>query len=695
MSRSIYIASVSALMALYAVPPSAAQQDPERILDKVSVDDVRPQSLTAQTAEGAAESLSTLAGAGSVIDAETLRTTRAQSLADALRLAPGVFAAPRFGDEDLRLSIRGSGIVRTGHGKGVLVLRDGVAVNQADGNFDPPVLDFASASHITVLRGGAALGVGASTLGGVIETHSKTGSTHPGASVSYSTGSFGYQRASADIGGARGRFDAFASVTAGEADGYREQSATDTLRVSANTGLRLAENLETRLFAGLVETDALWPGTLTRAEYLADPGRAAVVSIRRDQRSDIDQKFLSSRTVLDLGTGQLSLTAGWNDRFKFHPTPGGILNESSETLSTGLLWSSSPDHGPWFTEAGVRYAAMDQDATTFAYAGGLNSPVSSLPGALLSDRVREATNTEAYARLGYQIRPALVLSGSLAYLSTDRNEARSAIDPTTSPAFDLSFEEWLPGLGLVWRPAETWSAFASLTRTAEAPTFFDLGGNQPLQPDRIPRLRIQTADTIEVGTRGRISGWRWDATVYHARIDGELQRLDAAGALNPPILNADKTLRTGLELASELEVTDGLWTAGPSLTLAGKYDWLWARFDDDALYGDNRIAGVPEHSAFVEARFGFGERFSLTPNLTWRGPTRTDLYNTISAEATLIVGLNAALEVDNIKLWVEGRNLTDERWVSSVNVVNRAQANSGLFFPGDAASIYAGLSLRR
>ncbi len=695
MFRTLCFASASALLACQATPVAHPQEDPERVLDTVSVDETRRPSLTAQTAEEAARALETLAGAASIIDAETLRATRTATLADALRLAPGVFAAPRFGDEDLRLSIRGSGIVRTGHGKGLLVIRDGTVINQADGNFDPPVLDFASASHVTILRGGAALGTGASTLGGVIETHSKTGVTHPGAGLSYSAGSFGYQRASAEIGGALERFDAFAAITAGEADGYRAQSATDTLRISANAGLRLSERIETRLFAALVESDALWPGTLTRAQFEADPGAAAFVSQRRNQKTDIDQKFLSSRTVFDLGPGAITVTAGWNDRFKNHPTPGGILLEDSRTWSGGLLWSSAPAAGPWQTEAGLRYASMDQDATTFAYAGGLNAPNSALPGAVSADRVREATNTEVYGRLGYQITPGLTLSGSLAYLSTDRVERRGVLDPTTSPAYDIAYEEWLPGAGLVWRPGENWSVFAALTRTAEAPSFFDLGGNQPLQPDRIPRLRMQTADTAEIGTRGRRGAFRWDATLYHSRLDGELLRLDAAGALNPPILNAGKTLRTGIELGGEAGFDQILFAGGPSLVLAGKYDWLWARFDDDPVYGDNRVPGVPEHAAYAEARFGFGEHLSFNPNLTWRGSTRTDLFNTVSAEAAVLVGLNVSLDVGKTRLWIEGRNLTDERWVSAVNVVNQAQANSALFFPGDAASIYAGISLRR
>lgn len=694
MFTMLLLGAAPAALASASVSSETALEGGEGI-DRIIITGRQSPSLTADTAEDARRRAEAISGAASVIDAAGLQTQRTQTLADALRLAPGVFAAPRFGDEDLRLSVRGSGIVRTGHGKGVLLIRDGVVVNQPDGNFDAPVFDFASASHITLLRGAAALGAGATTLGGVIEVNSRTGLTHPGARIEASGGSFNMRRAAGQIGGTHGQLDGFFAASAGRSDGYRENAETRSLRLSANAGYRFSDTLETRLYAAYVESDALWPGTLTRAQFEADPRQAAPVSLARRQATDIEQTFLSSRTVWAPGAHQITAALGWNDRFKYHPTPGGILEEDSQTWSAALTWSWAEPASRLSVSAGLRHADMDQDATTFAYAGGVNSPQSADKGAVSSDRVRSAANTEAWARAGFEVSDTLTLTASLAAFRTERDDQPAAGDPGANPAYSRTYEAVMPGVGLIWRAGETWSVFASLARSAEAPSLFDLGGNAPLQADGVPRLSLQTADTIEAGVRGAAGAARFDVTLYHGRIKGELLRLDAAGALNPPIINADRTLRTGLEAAGEIEVSEALFGAGPGLTLAGKYDWSWFRFDNDPVYGSNRVAGIPEHAAFGEARLRFSEHVTLTPNLTWRGRTRTDLANTVSAKASVLFGLGAAFERGPVRFWIDGRNLTDERWVSAVNVVNQAGANSGLFFPGDGRSVYAGIALSR
>ncbi len=54
---------------------------------------------------------------------------------DALALTLGVFAPPKWG-QDTRLSIRGSGLARNFHLRGVRLLQDGIPINQADGSGD-------------------------------------------------------------------------------------------------------------------------------------------------------------------------------------------------------------------------------------------------------------------------------------------------------------------------------------------------------------------------------------------------------------------------------------------------------------------------------------------------------------------------------------------------------------------------------
>lgn len=656
-------------------------------------------ALTADLPEDARRAVDRIPGGASVIDLAEAEGRRNATLADVLRLAPGVFAAPRFGPEDLRLSIRGSGLVRTGHAKGLLVLRDGVMLNAADGNFDPPTLNLGAASHLTILRGPAALGAGATTLGGVIALESQTGRTAPGFNLNAQGGSFESWGIDASGGVANDRVDGFVAFGTSGTEAYRQQAATRSHRLTGNVGLRLSPTLETRLFAGHVDFDSKWPGVLTRAEYEADPRQASLVAVRRDQDNNIRQSHIASRSVWADGPHQVTLALGYDDRFKDHATPQGILEEATETLTGSLVYALGAATGPepFALSLGIRGATSDQQARTFGYAGGLMSPTSAWKGALANSRDRKAGTIELFGRAEYALTPTLVATGSLAAVWTDRRDAPAADNPGGgNPAFKAQYDAVLPGAGLLWRPRDNVTFFAGWAQSFEAPAFFDLGGNAPLQPDRIPRLRAQTADTIELGTRGRAGAFRWDITLYHSWVRGELLRLDAAGALNPPIVNADRTLRTGLESAATLDLGQTLGLAADVLQLAAKWDWSRFRFDSDPVLGNNRVPGIPEHNAYVELVAEPVAGLVLRPNLTIRSSTRTDLFNTPGAQADgfFLVGLGGHYEIGPLRLWVDARNLADKRHVSAVNVVNRATAASALFFPGDGRAIYAGITTR-
>jgi iron complex outermembrane receptor protein len=690
--------SFALLVALAAPPVSANDDDPSEQRERITVIGERDGSLTTDTPDEARAKADRIAGAASVLDLADTEGRRNATLADVLRLAPGVFAAPRFGQEDLRLSVRGSGISRTGHAKGVLVIRDGVPVNAADGNFDPPALDLEAGSHLSILRGYSALGVGATTLGGALVLESRTGRNSEGVRAAIDGGSFGTWRVAGSAGVAGEIVDGFIAVSRSAHDGFREQAETDALRLSGNVGWQVAPGLETRLFAGHAEIDSLWPGVLTRAEFEANPRQASLVALRRDQDNNIRQSFVSSRTAYSTGIHRVTLALGYDDRFKDHATPNGILLESNQSVTGSLVYelgsSSDPLARP-FT-IGVRAMNTDQQAETIGYAGPLNSAVSSQPGALSASRDRRARNLELFTRGELPLTENLVASASLAAVWTDRRDGSGPGDPLTAPpAYDISYDDVLPGVGLIWQPRGDIMVFGGWSQTFEAPSFFDLGGNVPLQADRLPRLRAQNADTFELGTRGRSGGLAWDVTLFHSRIDGELLRLDAAGALNPPIVNANKTTRTGLEAAISYDLASLLGGEAGANLISAKWDWLDARFDDDPVYGNRRVAGVPEHNAYIELQVQPVSGFVLRPNLTIRSRTETDMFNTAgqAAEGFVLAGLSARYDLGKVALWVDGRNLTDRRWVSAVNVVNRSIATSALFFPGDGRSVFAGVTL--
>lgn len=125
---------------------------------------------------------------------------RLQSLQDALGSEPGIVLQEFFGGLDQpRLSIRGSGIQSNPVNRGVLLLQDGLPLNEADGSFVISTLEPRNSALIAVRRGGNAENPSATTLGGELDFQSVV--ADQANSISVNGGSFGRKSLSAGLGG--------------------------------------------------------------------------------------------------------------------------------------------------------------------------------------------------------------------------------------------------------------------------------------------------------------------------------------------------------------------------------------------------------------------------------------------------------------------------------------------------------------
>ena len=72
-----------------------------------------------------------------------------------------------------------------------------------------------------------------------------------------------------------------------------------------------------------------------------------------------------------------------------------------------------------------------------------------------------------------------------------------------------------------------------------------------------------------------------------------------------------------------------------------------------------------------------------------------DYQNTLKAPLYAVASLNAGWTVsEGVSLFVDLRNLTDERYVSNFSAVTDARvASTAVFFPGDGRSLFLGLRL--
>ena len=212
--------------------------------------------------------------------AKVYRDRRAGTLVDALGYAPGVFVQPRFGADEARISIRGSGLQRTFHGRGLVVLQDGSPINLADGastcrrsNRCPRATSacIAVRTHWSTARRRWAARSISSRPPATMRRPSRCARK-----AARST----YRRAQVAAAGTSARADGYASLTGMSQDGYRDHAVQETYRLFANAGFASTTRSTARLYFTKVDTRSQLPGNLTFAEFQRDPSLAAPATSR-------------------------------------------------------------------------------------------------------------------------------------------------------------------------------------------------------------------------------------------------------------------------------------------------------------------------------------------------------------------------------------------------------------------------------
>ena len=184
------------------------------------------QSSTTLVVTGTREPLAPdrLAADVAVIDAQTLRNTTADSLADVLRREAGVQLSRNGGPgQSSGVFIRGAASQQT------VVLVDGVRIGSATlGSAALESLPLAAIERVEVLRGPGSSLVGADAVGGVVQVFTRRGTDGLQLSARAAVGGYGSRELSGGVRGAQGMFDYAASASSDRSSGTSALRAGDT-----------------------------------------------------------------------------------------------------------------------------------------------------------------------------------------------------------------------------------------------------------------------------------------------------------------------------------------------------------------------------------------------------------------------------------------------------------------------------------
>jgi iron complex outermembrane receptor protein len=672
-----------------AEAPAESQQ-----LEAVVVED---EALTASDA--AEDETNEVSGGANLIRSDELARGTVGTIGDVLDFQPGIYAQSVNGGEATRLSIRGSGIVRSGFlfGWGNVLNLDGQRLYGASGNpyeaVEPLAID-----HVQVLRGANAFEYGPLSLGGSINYVTKTGYDSAPFQARFEVGSFGYTHEQVSSGGVHGKFDYYVSLTRFDKDGYRDNTNSYSTRLVANLGYRFSDQASTRFFFRVAEQYQEDAGFLNKAQLDDDPEQSQFGEQVRDR--------VNPGTIVIGNTTNLGI-------------------DEKSNVEIGSQYDSSPidtvHGGPtqvffdFLQLAGsVRYKRSDE-----LFGRRSNTLVSFIGHRVLKNRwlsklVQPETNQAL--RIAHQSDYTFVainetelfdhfwleLGGAAIFQHRETSIEAGANPALVGRSFARDFENLVPKAALRYEITPRTQVFANASGAIDTPSSNSYIRTDPLYvPQEFLNLNAAKSVTVEVGTRGQESIVGWNLSAYRSWVEDELLTVQIAPMVTTSS-NASPTIHQGVEAGIDLQ----LWKYARGeekeplhqIVLRQSYTWNDFKFEDDDQFGDNRLAGVPIHLYQAELAYENSAGFYVGVNAeTSLAEYPADFANTIDNDAYGVLGGRIGYQQPEkgLEVFVQVRNALDETYAPVVApIFNANGSDSNVYAPGEGRSVNGGVAYR-
>jgi len=614
-------------------------------------------------------------GSSSFNSAEFWQEQRAVNVKDILDFVPGVFAQQRNGAESTRLSIRGSGLGRQFQGGGLLLLQDGIPLNSADGSFDFQAIDPWLIDYVSVYRGGNGLALGGANLGGVIQLGSAQPHADETGYVRLSSGSFNTQRAmiSSTFSNNSDSFRIRASHF--NQDGFRQQNQQRSNRYDLQYSKQSAGGFNHRFGLYHLNTLAELPSSLSQELINEDPRQSRSFNIFGNFNRDLTLSRLSYQLSDDNLKASFFISRKQLDNPVFT-----YINRDSDDTGINLTWNKQRHHFHFNTIWG------QQDELRRENEAGQ-------PGMQRLSRQQDAQTTSA----GYLYQLPLIHNNNRTILKLDLAlqaiHAKRKIKETfpETIASDRNYSQLNPRVAISYRPQNNTKWFASLTRSFEPPTFAEL--NNGNQPGINSPIKAQSANTLEIGNVTELQHLSWDISLYYSQIDDEFIRFRFPEG-NTSTTNAKNSIHWGLEALFNVAITENIISEGDELNWTNNYQNNQFLLDNDAVFSNNKIPGIPEHYFQSRLNYKHSSGWQIMPNIEWvPSGYYIDLANTVKTDNYLLTGLSIIYKQSNKLQWYfDAKNLNDQTYIStSLPIPDAGGEDGNYFYSGESRNITAGL----
>ncbi len=556
-----------------------------------------------------------------VLDQAKVTEFRGYGLNEALSAVPGVLAQSRFGNQDIRITIRGYGArgagdrSNAGTSRGIRVILDGIPQTEPDGRTSFDLIDPGIASRIEIVRSNASA-VWGNAAGGIIHVSTMPEFEDHFVKTQFKAGSFGLREYSARLATRFENTKLFASIVNTNNDGWRRHSNSERTLVNLGIVSDLTPVTTLGVYGSFARNFFNVPGPLTQAQFdtAARTANPTYLSRKEHRLNRIGAiGFMLDHAVNDMH----SFSAGSyvNPKYLQRSERGTFRDFTRYHFGGHAMYKNH-----WMINENTKnmlIAGFDgayQDGAILFY----NLTADGKRGSTLGTNKREGARN-----LGLFVQDEIVFFDQTSViLGLRRDEVKYFSENYLDQKLGLqvkTYSAWIPKAGITYRFTPSHSVYANIgggievpagNETDPAPTFGQdtvYGINPLLDPIRSTTYEIGTKQLLVPESRWGVQSVSYDVALYLIQVTDDIIPYRGGRFY----FTAGKTRRMGFELSQNTKLDCGISVQSAFTYSDNKYidykidsvHYNGSLAGHYADYGDNKVAGLPDYFYSFSVRY--------------------------------------------------------------------------------------------
>ncbi|MCX6161721.1 MAG: TonB-dependent receptor [Ignavibacteriae bacterium] len=643
------------------------------------------------------------------VDKKELGYGKKVSAKDVLADVPGLYLQSRYGNHDLRISIRGFGTRSNTGVRGVRILQDGIPESEPDGETVIDAVDFTSLGGVEVVKGNLS-SLYANAPGGVINFLTDMYFPKNFFTSNNQIGKYGYRQNGIKAGVKTNDYRYFLSYNYKNLDGFRVHSNEYTHIVNSVFEGYLGTKTTISVLGNYVRGLNKIPGSLTPEEFTEDPFQARDIAISQDFRNETQKgrlgvKFLTSFGKYNNNEIEATIYGGIKELIKTNDADYTIATRYS--LGSLIRFTNRSEilkRNNKFT-IGMDYAYQSGPRTVFDNINGHK-------GNNVNDMFEDDQGSIGFY---FQNQFNLVTNKMDLFLSGrfDRNVfSKSSLQFRGFTDTSRIFQEFTPKIALNYKLTPSVALYTSYGIGYDVPSVYELDNNYTTSNTKYtmnPDLAPQKSNNFELGIKGNLLNKKsefmrklfFETTFFDYVIADEI----VPYTINQTTYyrNAAKSNRKGIEVGIMSEPLEGIELTVNYTFTNFKYDEYNAIIFGPSgttyeSYAGNREPSVPQHILNLILNFEFEINENFNGLLQWDCDYITNMYvddkNTVNTPlyfyGNAMAGINATFGKFGCVAFVGMNNIFDKRYVGFVNINDYY----GRYFEtGEPRNLFSGLNV--